>query len=428
MVSFLLFVSCNQESLIENAEESQVNSLVSINCNDDIVENYINMAALSLIELIPQRSFVDEVHSEVAKMFDDDHDVLFKTLSSVLSHNSQNLNQLMSQSLDTVLSARYPQINSSSKFLNLPVSSIRTQTSQIITGIEVCENKLFLQIYIPNFETVDLTQRPIIAVGYDDNPEDCMTFGYQFVHDSIRIIDLDSSTAAKNLIWVVSLNNVVNNTGDLPESFFKLSDTSHVESLYDNSESLQTKSRTDVDKQVRIHSIWIHNKKVRCWLCGKDAVALVGYFSEYSWCKPVDSPKPINAGVLCKVGDKDLKKWITIPTDTWRAYIAHPTHSPLRKYNEAIEFVMYENSKRKKHAQIFSCDDTNCPNPLPTGMKATYYSRYAPYGQTTYLTGSTNRPLYYFDVLPTTGMQLINFPSYDWFGNRIRFHGSNVAL
>jgi hypothetical protein len=419
-------VGCKKERLLKDSFSPSNYVENNTYCNDDIIDNYINMAALSLIDLIQQSSFVDLVHTEVAKMFDDDHEVLFKKIDEELELDSKNLVDMLSQSLDSVLSFKYPLVNNSLKYVNLPVSSISNQISDIIDGIEICSNKVYLQIYVPNFESINLNQTPIIALGHDTNPEDCITFGYQFIGDSIFIIDVDSALAANQLVWVISYNNVVDFQGEIPESFFKLSDTINLSSI-NMPEGNQIESRTDKDKQVRIHSFLLTQKKRRCFLCGKDEVALSGFFSDYGLCKPVDVPKMIFTHVLCKVGKNDLNKWIIVPHDKPRAWIAHPTGSPLRKYNEAIEFVWYCYDSRSRYATTFSCDHPGCSTPLPLGMRATYQTKYYDYGFTSYLWGG-KPPLYYFDVPATSSMQMITHPDYNWYGDRIRFHGSNVAL
>ena len=420
-IILIIISSCSKHEIsVESIQSS--NSLI-VSCDDGIVDNFINLTALSLVEISKTKNFRDLVHYEVAKMFDDDHNVLLKTVGEILVNSNQG--SLIEQSLNNTIPRMDSMNVQSSRYVNLSIADIYNQRQSIFQGIQICNNTIHLQIYIPNFTSINLDQDPVIALGHDEDPADCITFGYSLQNNTLSVINIDSAYAANNLVWVISVNNVVNENGVVPEGFFKLKDTLNVLSMdYEYSNDTFLESRTDKDKAVRIHSIQIAKKKYNCWLCGKDPVAVVGYFSDFRFCRPVDNPRGINTDVLFKIGKDDLNTWITIPTDKWRAWIA-PHQSPLRKWNEAIEFVMYACSNRSKYSQLFKCDDPNCPIPLPNGMQAEYRSKYEPYLKTTYIGNTGNRPLFYFDILTTFGIGLIDFPSYDSYGHKIRFEGGN---
>jgi len=424
LLSIFILYACNKSANDINDNQNNYVSL-ELNCNDDIIDAYINLAALTLLELGKDIDFRNLIHNEIEKMFDDDHNVLLKTANSY-----KNVSSFGSSFSDTALLKTLERHNDikilSNTYVNLSIQDVYPTRDKIWSGIELCGKTNYLQIYIPNFETIDLNQIPVIAVNTDDDPFQCVTFGYTYQNNKLVVIDLDSSFAANNLIWVVSINDVVTNQGELPDGFFKLQDTLN---LTFNSnlppDQADVQNRTQKDKAVRIHSIRIARKKRTCWLCGKDPVAVVGYLSDFRNCQPVDNARPFNTDVLCKVGKNDLDVWIKIPDDKPRAWIT-PHQNPLRRWNEAIEFVMFTKSNRSKYSNSFICDDPNCPSPVPFGMRATYLSRYSPYGQTTYIGTSGNRPLFYFDILTTFGIGMITSPTYDWFGNSIRFEGGDA--
>lgn len=199
---------------------------------------------------------------------------------------------------------------------------IFTATNQIleaINGYDIQDETWYLQIYVPFDDEVDLSTIPTIAVG-DIDTEDDVILGYKLNTDgTVQAILVDETYARHNLTWVISVNESVNNDGELASNSFNEEDGSlmKVPDLY-----------------VGISGIKITDKKEK-WLQGRADVTLIGY--------------QINNNNNCQISGDNIyfDNFIRIKKNQLNTWIYHPTrllvdNTKILDPNEEVLFVIYE--------------------------------------------------------------------------------------
>ncbi|MFM9949010.1 MAG: hypothetical protein ACKV1O_13805, partial [Saprospiraceae bacterium] len=90
LFSMLFFVSCNKDEELKPSKESTEKS--GFDCDEEF-DGVVNTAALGMVELAKSSSFRSLVHARVAEQFDEDHEVLLRTLNSSMEGLSETMRQ-----------------------------------------------------------------------------------------------------------------------------------------------------------------------------------------------------------------------------------------------------------------------------------------------------------------------------------------------
>jgi hypothetical protein len=328
----------------------------SLTSCDEEYETLINTAALGVVELAKNSTFRNTVHSKVAEQFDGDDEVLLKTLDGLVSNLSSNMRQSVLQHKDNI--AQSPNLIN---YKNFQAFTTSEKLSEVVTGYTNCDKTRYVQIYIPCYEEVDLNSLPVIVIGYEE-PDDCIIPGYQIQSDgSVKVINVDETFACDNLVWVVSVNERVDDSGV-------------VYAMTVSDEEFQPDGGVDFrvnDKEIKVDSVRISDKK-ECWLCGKAEVSFVSLHANSC----AISGNAFAGYDFISIGKNDLNKWKNISTSNGLAYMGLSPENPFNA-GECMGFVLYEcdasTNNNQKSWTYWTC---------ASGGSVTlyYYSKNTPYG------------------------------------------------
>lgn len=342
----------------------------------------VNTVALGLLDLSKKSSFRRIVNEEVKKRFDEDDNVLLRTISRRLG-SMQSINFVdsikasVTKHLNKIQSEAHQSRNTTEYFAYTTTPLIE----QAVNGFEYFDGTAFTQIYIPFIELQrDLNQIPIICLGLDD---DDTAFGYKWnaLTNKWEGIIVTEAIAMKTLVWVISVN----------ETF---EDVPSLQTYLDRQDSLElvntprnVTTHRHGHKGVRISGINLYFKNEH-WISGRADIYFMAKHIEIG-CPPhlaLDNStfiSGLNAPIV-KLGKNDLNKWHTIPiSNVGTGYLAYMTSYGQNdrpfKPNTSIGFFIYEKDKRRKytrtwvHSDAYSCGI--CPS-----YKNYYRSKDEPYG------------------------------------------------
>lgn len=322
-IALLAMTSCNKEKIVqEEATGAITNERDAFTIKN---ESMLNTVALGLLDIARDKNFRAEVYQEVGKQFDGDDNVLLKTLQE-----KRDLRTVFSQSL------------SNNRIVDHKVTSqigyeygfyeTTDQLEKAINGFVMDDEVWFSQIYIPFAENINADELPTIVVGTEDS-EDCVALGYKLLkNNGFDIIEVDESYAKEHLVWVVSVNEVVNNEGIIEEEMIPNRNPNNAR----NPEIFASTS-----------SFKISDKK-ECWLCGKAEVSL--RWTNINLAGSGCSNNIFHSRILLgKVGNSSLNDWIN--STCALVYISNGATSSLDP-NEHILLIMYEYDKNKKEKEV----------------------------------------------------------------------------
>lgn len=214
----------------------------------------LNTLALGLLEPSRDKQFRSRVLERAKKQFDGDDNVLLKTLSAEMG---ENLDEILLSSLSKHKDylAQFQNTN----LYNFGNFTTLAKIDEVIEGFGLPTQRCYTQIYIPFIDQVDLSELPTIVVANKDGG-DCVYLGYEPIvgTEEYQTVQVDEAYAKKRVTWVVSVNETVDNQGELPSS----SEMS--------GQTLDTRSSAP-ELFVRISQVRVTSKK-ECWACGKAEV------------------------------------------------------------------------------------------------------------------------------------------------------------
>ncbi len=317
------------------------------------------------------------MHNKASEQFDEDDNVLLKTIQEADSETNLDLITEVINGIDTY---QGQVINNT---LDYGITNNETNISSGVLSYPYNEdNTFYFQIYIPYINQVDLNSMPVIAPEMDED-NDCKILGYQLnANGTVSVIELTESYASTHLVWIVSINETVDNNGTQRLSIHK-------------QETEKTHERGFFYKEVFFNKIRISDKK-ECWLCGKAEVSFLAAQTQgcgVSFNDPEDS-KPMK-----KVGNSDLNNWIVVSGGA--SIVSHilaydPAIYPGHGFFDETEFLHYlvyekdagtiANTKKVKWSNDYS-SVTLSNNQLfygsVCGIKSnkeySYYSKDSPY-------------------------------------------------
>jgi hypothetical protein len=315
----MIFTNCSKDE--QTVQEAELNETYNSSMNENMT--MLNSIALGLLEVVKEKEFREVVHTEVEKQFDNDFNVLLKTLQSkkdiisLIEANLKNLN--------------LEQINGN-KFLiekpeyNYSFYSDKLNVEKAVNGFSILDETWYSQIYIPFFETVGLNEEPTIVVS-DLDQGDCSLIGYKLMDDgTINMFEVDEDYAKSNLVWVISVNESVNNLGELAIN----------------------KEERDITNNQRNSEIFVTTTKVKvsdkkeCWACGKADIrfkyANINITSSGGCSNTIDKESP----EICKIDNNDLNTWVS---GIWNVNISNGATDYIDP-GEHVLLILFEYDKR----------------------------------------------------------------------------------
>lgn len=241
----LSFVGCQQAkiSTLEISESSNRNSETV----DVKLKNVINSVGLGLIKSAQNPTFRDFVHEKAKEQFDGDDNVLLKTLQAQQNATGIDLTQDILAGINAY----------SSKIQGKPTYAVTNSLQDINKGVMAFpyyDRTLYLQIFIPFIDAVDLRQMPIIGLLTDS---DTKLQGYELNKEgTVSLIDLTEEIAKKRLVWIISINEVVGNNGEIAGN------------------TINSNKTNGTGKYIQIESVFIKDKK-EGWGAGRADISFV---------------------------------------------------------------------------------------------------------------------------------------------------------
>lgn len=191
-----VFASCQkQEQVFSVAPALDSTSITGARESDPEEAKYdamIETIANGLRDIRNDEQFRSIVHAQVSLQFDGDDNVLLKTLDSACTANSINLAAAMETTL-----------NNSGRADLVPL------IDQAIHGFPYFDDSIYLQIFVPNIAQMNNSTVPMILENHTTE----IGGVYQGFDANNGLIQVSSANPPMILIWVVSGNEVVDNSG-----------------------------------------------------------------------------------------------------------------------------------------------------------------------------------------------------------------------
>lgn len=361
-VLFLLFIlsNCKKDGLsLEIFENPNVYSsfIDTIDAQEQYYHDLIKTAAVGLFELAKDPTFRDRINSMVLSNFDNDDNTLLKNVNIKMQTFEIDLLTEFQNSISIWQDSVYRQdieCNSKYKFAN-----ILNTDSEILDAINGFvydfDNTFYIQIYIPFADSIDLNDCPVIALGMND---ECETDGYFICSaGNLSCFEVTEEFAKTNLVWVISVNEVVDNDGNVPENIIETS-----------VDGIRVNKRAAQDNTVRISKLKITYKK-ECWLCGKADIGIIMPSVEYNSC---NEKMIAYSNCFQKIANKDVGKILNLTQVMFPGSELGTNYRPLR-FIEDVGWILYEKDiairKNRRENAIPACT-----------KKYNYYSNQSPYG------------------------------------------------
>lgn len=339
--------SCGREA--DEAPQKISNDKLQLQKNDFPHESYeekydkvIETIAYGLTNLSDRPSFRSLLNVEIAKQFDGDDNVLMKTLSDVCTNSGINLKNEM--------------INSLTK--NGKTDLIQ-YADEAINGFKYFDTKLYPQIYIPFTENKNLDQLPGIALNFND--EAILPIVKFNQKGSILTETADENKAKKELIWVISTNESVNDLGILPTK-----DLSPIIFTFPPNLKLW---------KAKFKRINVQAKK-EGWGNGRADISFISYHVKPN-CSP---PTLFQARPLMKIANSGLNQWFDpSATNCFSCTLSEKLYDigsvqGMWEEHEALPILIFEEDNRAK----FGRSDQLWPS--CTNTTAHYISKEEKYG------------------------------------------------
>lgn len=368
--TFLTFQSCKKEvpvTPISDITSPQEQEATNFDLEEKRYESMVKTAAVGVFELAKNHTFRAKINELVALQFDDDDNTLLKTIFQELQNDNINLISEFQNSI-TLWKQTVEQIDQieNTTYKNVVIYTDEEKINEAVSGFSYHTNSTaYIQIYIPFIDLVDLNSTPVVVLGMDDV---CNSDGYILSEDGmISAIDVDEEFAKNNLVWVISVNETVDNEGNIPNPLYWQNE-------FSQSPTGTVNPRISLDNAVNLSRIKITHKK-ECWLCGKAEVSIIvpsiiGTPSGFCDETKISQHIPIRKVSRKEVGDTiDLQNTIIFPSLEFD--VGNVEMSPLRWY-EDMGWIYYEKDRRRKY-------ERNEAIP-PCAKEYTYTSKQTPYG------------------------------------------------
>lgn len=363
-LAILLIWSCSKEQPVLSAPESS--ELTAEKRIETHHTSMLNSLALGMIDLSKEKTFREMIHTKVSEKFDEDYDVLLRDVNkdySLLTGLKKSIQSNISKSKITdqnILSDNYQH------YLNDEL------LMEAINGYQVNDEVWYPQVFIPFMDETNLDAIPTIVVGVEDGSEGCLALGYApQKNGTYKAIEVDEAYAKSHLVWVISINERVNDEGVLYDEIRR-----QEQEKMDNYRSVAGQRAPDF--YGRFKEVKVSTKK-ECWLCGDAEVSIFWRHIEDDNNCAFDADA-YDLRNYVKVKKKKLNKWVKPHFHT--GFFANiPVDSNPLDDNESIIWVMYEYDKN--HGSLTATFPNVCTGVNRTLNYKSKQSFYGKWGNTT---------------------------------------------
>jgi hypothetical protein len=200
LIPLTLISSCKKDEINDLNDSFGTRNYLSIeDSNMAYCFQHLDIIAKGLSGLSNNVGFKDILHNMVELQFDGDYNVLFNDLVTECNANSIDVINIMKVYLNS----------------NGIDSSLVTQSLQAFNNIE--GNTYYIQIYIPNFEELStFSFNSPVSIAYYGDESKLSYDGYYAYNEALGTsTEIDEPYSEGNEVWVVSLNENVDNDGEL---------------------------------------------------------------------------------------------------------------------------------------------------------------------------------------------------------------------
>lgn len=200
LLGFILF-SCEKESANDKDTINDSKNLLtktSIDNPFEYAESNLNFIAKGLTGLVNNQSFKNILYDKIEEQFDGDYNVLFKDLVTECVNNNIDVIHQM----------------------KIYLQYIGEDSCRLDTALHAFDNidghHYYIQIFIPSFEDREnFTANSPVCISYNGNEEFTTFSGYSIdENERLTIINsIDEDYSETNEVWVVSLNENVDDNG-----------------------------------------------------------------------------------------------------------------------------------------------------------------------------------------------------------------------
>ncbi|MEY4571805.1 MAG: hypothetical protein RLZ10_1016 [Bacteroidota bacterium] len=166
---------------------------------EDLFDSIVKCGALGMIQVMQVKAYREIIKTEVSKAFDGDDNALFKDISASFTANGLNLQNLMQTSVQGSSNPEYSYL-----------------INQVLNGFPYFDKTYYSQILIPNIENYDINQTHAVAINTDDND---LLPGYKVISGLTTSISINEQYATENPVYVVMVNERVDNEGNPTKQF-----------------------------------------------------------------------------------------------------------------------------------------------------------------------------------------------------------------
>jgi hypothetical protein len=312
----LFILACNKSKTpLDNSSQSTQTNLSSVGISDeDKYDRIIETISYGLLDLSTNTAFQSIVNSEISKKFDEDDNVLLRSLNAECLEVGIDLKEEMKTTL-----------------LSHGLDEYIIYVDEAVDGFNYYGETLYPQIYIPFIEAQNLNSIPKICMNKDD---DAILPIIEVQANTITSQEADEEFATVNLLWVISINESVNSLGELETSI---------------THEVQKGTRNIGDRFLEVNAIKVHEKK-EGWGNGRAEIChITRIYNPHT--NSIDNQ---NQGEpFCKLANPDLDSWY-IPT-YMNGALKIVSNTPNfvnddweESKSEILKSLIYEKDRRKK--------------------------------------------------------------------------------
>jgi hypothetical protein len=222
-------------------------------------DSVLKAATYGLLDIMQNKQYRNIINTEISKQFDGDDNALFKEISVGFNLNGLDLIMLMEKSCNS---------NGYQGFSYL--------IPEVVTGFKYYNDTLFPQIFIPFYSSYDINANHAVCFNLED---DVLLPGYKINKGVVSSANFDESYAQENPTYVVSINEIVNNSGNLPNNSNPSRRTGSNLGLAINRIKISSKKENWGNGRAEVEDVFCLYKKTSC----------VNIFSNYGFKQKVSS-------------------------------------------------------------------------------------------------------------------------------------------
>ncbi|MFM2386098.1 MAG: hypothetical protein RL660_855 [Bacteroidota bacterium] len=299
-------------------------------------DNTIRAAGYGLLAISQNAQFRNIVAQELSKKFDGDDNVLIKTLSVRCDEVGINLYASMHASL-----------------IQQGKAELIEYLDDAIGGLDYFDTKVYVQVFVPFIENQNLSLVPKIAFNFTD---ESVLQGISINGAEFTPISLTEADAEQNLVYVISINEVVDGNANIPSA----------------PQFLAPRSTRSSRVFLNINKINVSDKK-EGWGNGRADISFVAF-----QIKPQCIISPVSGQPFEKVSDNQLNTWISPACGACQfASFTNGSNLPSSSWeqDEALTILYFEMDRRN----MFNKTENIWPSCGSSG-NVTYCSKESKYG------------------------------------------------